>query len=202
MTQVPLKCRCGAVQGTAHNVSSKNGTRLVCYCSDCQAFARHLGKEEEVLDANGGTDIFQLTPAQVEITQGAEQLRCLRVTEKGVHRWYTDCCKTLIGNTANAKLPFVGLIHTFFDMESMDDKGVRDQHLGPVRFHVQGQHAIGHPNVDKLHAAFPPRLIGRTIRKMFVDRLRGKNRPTPFYDEAGKPVAAPKLVNVQLDSRG
>src|SRR5262245_45837150 len=56
---LPLRCRCGHVHGVASEVAPFNGFRLVCYCKDCQAFARFLDRPE-VLDAAGGTDIFQM----------------------------------------------------------------------------------------------------------------------------------------------
>lgn len=41
--------------------------------------------------------------------QAAENLACLRLTDKGLLRWYSTCCQTPIGNTsANWKISFVG----------------------------------------------------------------------------------------------
>jgi hypothetical protein len=37
---LPLRCRCGRVRGIASDVSPSSGFRFVCYCKDCQAFAR------------------------------------------------------------------------------------------------------------------------------------------------------------------
>jgi hypothetical protein len=42
-SDVPLRCRCGHVRGVEIRVSPSSGLRLVCYCKDCQAFARFLG---------------------------------------------------------------------------------------------------------------------------------------------------------------
>src|SRR5262249_49832287 len=58
---LPLRCRCGRVRGVASDVSSSSGFRFVCYCEDCQAFARFL-ERPDVLDPAGGTDIFQSFP--------------------------------------------------------------------------------------------------------------------------------------------
>ena len=55
---LPLRCKCGHVRGVAVDVSPSTGFRFVCYCGDCQAFARFL-RRTDVLDAAGGTDIFQ-----------------------------------------------------------------------------------------------------------------------------------------------
>src|SRR6202011_2265415 len=61
---LPLRCRRGRVRGVASDVSPSTGFRFVCYCKDCQAFARFL-KRADVLDPAGGTDIFQMPPGRV-----------------------------------------------------------------------------------------------------------------------------------------
>ena len=60
-----LACACGRVSGLVSGASASTGTRAVCYCDDCQAFARHLGDADRVLDANGGTEVFQTSAARV-----------------------------------------------------------------------------------------------------------------------------------------
>src|SRR5262249_44063266 len=97
VADVPLRCQCGRVRGVANAVSPSAGFRFVCYCDDCQTFARFL-ERPEVLDPAGGTDIFQMAPARVKLTAGADALRCLSLSNQ-VLRWYTDCCRTPIGNT-------------------------------------------------------------------------------------------------------
>ena len=90
-TRVDLRCQCGAVRGLANTVAPDTGMHVVCMCDDCQAFA-HFLERDDVLDASGGTAIFQLRPAQLEITAGREHLRCMRLSEKGLLRWYAGCC--------------------------------------------------------------------------------------------------------------
>jgi len=43
---IPLRCRCGHVRGVAIGVAPSTGFRFVCYCKDCQAFARFLGRAD------------------------------------------------------------------------------------------------------------------------------------------------------------
>ena len=69
-----------ATCGVASDVSPSGRFPFICYCKDCQAFARFL-ERPDLLDPAGGTDIFQMPPA--------------RLSDKGVLRWYTDCCRTL-----------------------------------------------------------------------------------------------------------
>jgi hypothetical protein len=74
---LPLRCRCGRMRGVASDVSPSTGLRFVCYCKDCQAFARFL-ERGDVLDPAGGTDIFQMPPGRVKLTAGTDAMRCLR----------------------------------------------------------------------------------------------------------------------------
>lgn len=48
---------------------------------DCQAFARFL-ERPDVLDAAGGTDIFQMPPGRVKLTAGTDAVRCLSLSRK------------------------------------------------------------------------------------------------------------------------
>src|SRR5678815_5259444 len=95
---IPLRCQCGQVRGVARDVSAATGFRFICYCQDCQLFARFLDRAD-VLDAAGGTDIFQMPPDRVRLDAGTDALRCLSLSSK-VLRWYTGCCWTPIANTA------------------------------------------------------------------------------------------------------
>ena len=49
--------------GVASAVSPSAGFRFGCYCRDSQAFARFL-ERPDILDAAGGTDIFQVPPVR------------------------------------------------------------------------------------------------------------------------------------------
>jgi hypothetical protein len=64
---LPLCCRCGHVRGVAHEVAPYSGFRFVCYCTNCQAFARFL-ERPDVLDDAGGTDIVHMPAACVTLT--------------------------------------------------------------------------------------------------------------------------------------
>ena len=48
-----------------------------------------------------------------DATAGADAVRCISFSAK-VLRWYADCCRTPIANTAvSPRFPVVGLIHSF-----------------------------------------------------------------------------------------
>lgn len=114
----PLRCRCGRLQG--HVTLEGRNTRVVCYCKDCQAFARFLDPAGRALDAQGGSDVVQLAPHRIHISQGAEHLAVMRLSPQGMLRWYAACCRTPIGNTlARHDRPFTGLLRTMWTILGM-----------------------------------------------------------------------------------
>ena len=186
---LPLRCRCGRVRGVASGVSASTGFRFVCYCTDCQAFARLL-ERADILDAAGGTDIFQMAPGRLSLDTGSEALRCLRFSDK-VLRWYTDCCRTPIGNTAaSAHFPIAAVIHSFMDHEA--DGHSRDAVLGPPRCRIYERSAVG-PLPPKAPPPPSPAVFGRRAAMMLDWWVRGLVRPSPFFDErTGAPRAEPR----------
>jgi hypothetical protein len=189
---LPLQCRCGAVRAVARGVTPEIGNHCVCCCDDCQAFAKFLGRAADVLDANGGTDIFQLSPARLEFTQGVDRVACMRLTPKGLARWYASCCNTPIGNTmATPGVPFVGLIRAFIPEPASGA-------LGPIRSRTFRKFAIGDRD------AIPPdnqplwRMFLRVMGLVLGWRLRGDHKRSPFFDAAtGAPIAAPRVLTEQ-----
>ena len=189
-TDIPLRCACGTLRGVALGVSSGAGCRVVCYCDDCQAFARFLARPG-ITDAWGGTDIFQMAPSRVQITAGGELLSCMRLSPKGMHRWYCGACKTPVGNTVSSRIPFVGLIHTFMDHES--DGRARDEVLGNPLGYVKTKFAIGAPPANPAHASLF-RVMARSVRLLAKWWLTGAGAPSPFFDKRGQPRAAPRIL--------
>ena len=174
--------------GIAHDVMPSSGFRVVCYCRYCQAFARFLDRPD-VLDAVGGTDIFQMPPGRVEIVTGTDAVRCLQLSGK-IYRWYTACCRTPIGNTAGARIPFVGLIHCFISGSPTE----LDDALGAPRGQVNTESATG-----PLPSDAPPPLsrgvIALHILRVLGWWLRGLGRPNPFFDaQTGAPCSAPRKL--------
>jgi hypothetical protein len=180
------------VRGVASDVSPTTGFRFVCYCRDCQAFAHFLGRAD-VLDPAGGTDIFQMPPGRVQLTSGLDALRCLRLSEKGVLRWYSECCRTPIGNTADRpNFPVIGMVHSFMDHDA--DGRSRDAVLGPPLCRIYERSATGplRPNGPP-----PPSLRVFLRRASMILRwwLGGLGQPTPFFDDRTKsPRAQPRVL--------
>lgn len=183
----PIRCRCGALQGQLQ----RNGreARLVCYCKDCQAFARYLCADADILDATGGTEVIQTQPRFVTFTAGREHLACMRLSDKGLVRWYAACCNTPIGNTAATnKLAFVGLIHNCL---SVPDKTALNA-FGPVLARVNGKSALGSPKPKDSGLAIA---IWRALKMMLKARLNGSYKQSPFFDPVtNTTVVAPTVL--------
>lgn len=189
-TDIPLCCACGTIRGTAIAVAPGAGNHVVCYCKDCQGFARFLGRPG-ICDEQGGTDIFQMAPGRVHITAGAEALACVRLSEKGLLRWYCGDCKTPLGNTVSARVPFVGLIHSFMDPSSAGPD--REAALGRPILHGYKESATGRL------PSFPGdismlRFFARSTRLMLTWLVTGVASPSPFFTAKGAPRSAPQVL--------
>lgn len=173
-----LACRCGAMHWTI--AADGPGTHVECYCADCQTFARHL-KAVDWLDAAGGTEIFQTLPSAVRFTEGEDNLRLLRLSPKGLMRWYAGCCGTPIANTlATPGMPFVGMILK---------PGTPG--FGPV---------VTHANVGAALKPVRQSGIARAVFGVLARALRAKltasGRATPFFGAGRAPVVAPEILTL------
>ncbi len=174
-----LRCQCGETEGVARQVTSRSGAHLVCYCDDCQTFGKFL-ETPGILNECGGTRIFQLTPARVQITKGLDNIRCIRLSPNGTYRFYTDCCRTPVGNMKGPRFPFIGLICAFMDSAEEDDPA-----LGSPRG-VFGRHAVGEPPGDVAESVtFSVAL--KSARLLLWWWITRKHRPSAFFDlDSGK----------------
>jgi hypothetical protein len=191
-TDVPLRCECGKIRGVAEGVARSEGTRCVCYCGDCQAFARFLGRAG-ILDAWGGTDIWQMSPGKMRLEVEGEALRCVKLTADGMHRWYCGECKTPIANTMTAIIPFVGIVHSFMDHAS---SGVgRDELLGPGH-PVQTDTAYGE-GAPKQESSAIFRVLLRTMGMVVGRKILGRGRTSPFFEKSREPKVKPHVLSAE-----
>lgn len=183
---IALRCRCGKVQGEVD--PERAYARGTCYCKDCQAYARFLG-EPELVDSKGGTDVVPMSPDGVRITIGVENVTCMSLSERGVLRWYTSCCRTPLGNTPrDPKVAYVGMATACFDAapEAIDGAyGARD--------HVVLNAGSATGKVRATPLAF---LFGglRILRGIVAGRIR-RQLPTLFFDSEGHPIRAPQVLD-------
>ncbi|MBF9030790.1 hypothetical protein HKCCE3408_10340 [Rhodobacterales bacterium HKCCE3408] len=181
MSAADWSCRCGKLR---LRVEIKGGKRGICYCRDCQAFARHVSGGV-TLNAAGGTDLYPTLPERIEIVAGAEHLALLRLSPKGMFRWYAGCCGTPLAN---------GLPDAGFPFASLHVAGFADtSRLPPVTAHLNVGGATG-PVAEKPSAAyvwaFP------ILTNAIWARLRGRHRRTPFFRN-GQPVAEPYVLTLE-----
>ena len=168
---IQLRCRCGHVQGVVGTANTY--VRATCYCTDCRAFAQWLGTPG-LLDAAGGVDVVAMAPSQVRITAGQDQVACMSLSERGIHRWYAACCRTPLGNMGrNPAIHYVGMSTACMASD------VADAAFGPARPCVINTGSATAP-VTKTPVAFA--LGGlRIALGILGGKLRGL-RQSPFYD--------------------
>jgi hypothetical protein len=183
-----FRCRCGQVRGIVSNASPRAGNRVVCYCDDCQAFVQWLGRAD-LLDAQGGTDVVQVAPATLTFVQGQQYIRGVRLTPKGLFRWYANCCNTPVGNTLSPSVPFVGIVASTLDHGTQQP----DELFGEPVGGAFGKYALGGKPADAASRVTLPLLL-RTLGKIFGWRLRGKAWPHPFFKREGGQPAYPVEV--------
>jgi len=182
---VAFACTCGGVAGLLHGVGPGAGCHLVCYCADCRAFAHHLGVADR-LQPGGGSALFQVLPARLEITRGGDRLACLRLSPRGLHRWYAACCNTPLANTVGtSRVPLAGMWRGLFaDIAP----------LGPVTTHGFTRAARPGPGVPTRDKGLV-RMFGGLLRRSLVAYVAGTARQGPFFDANGAPVVAPVVLN-------
>jgi hypothetical protein len=181
-TRVEFRCRCGEVRGFVADASPRTVNRVGCYCEDCQAFVHWLGRAE-LLDAQGRSDVIQVAPATFAFVQGQDRIKGVRLSPKGLYRWYASCCNTPVGNTATPSIPFVGILATAFDSDAPRSDAV----FGPPTGAIMGKYAIGEapPGTTGVKLS----LLVRVISRVLGWRLRGKVWPHPFFNrDGGAPV--------------
>ncbi|MEO0485237.1 MAG: DUF6151 family protein [Pseudomonadota bacterium] len=180
---IGFACRCGAVEIDMPGCAPRHGSHLICYCKDCRAFARHLGADDMLLD-HGGNRIFQTRPDWVRVVKGKEHLRALRLSPKGLVRWYAGCCSTpMFATGGRPKVPFIG-----FAGGAAMDVGA----LGPEIALGFTASALDPPTgmKDRGLAKLGWRFAKRTLPGM----VTGAAKRNPFF-EGDRPIAKPELIS-------
>lgn len=183
-SDLSFACDCGTVTG-ATRVISGEGDHVVCHCTDCQNLTHHLGHAERILDAYGGTPLYQTRCARVRIDTGRDRLACIHMTDGSTLRWYAACCGLPLFNTvATGKLPFITV------QVGACDPAMRDRLLGPPRGHLFTHEATGDAS------ALPRMSMVTLMRRFFVrvikDIVSGDRRRAALFDPTTlEPIAKP-----------
>ena len=117
----------------------------------------------------------------------------MRLTDKGMLRWYTTCGNTPIGNTMpNFKFSFIGMIHRCLTVAATE-KAALDMAFGPIRMRGSTESAKP-PTTSKSVGLITG--IARLATMMLRARLSGSFKVTPFFvAETGQPGVAPNILN-------
>lgn len=181
-SNLPFACECGTVSGTLR--VGAEGDHLICHCSDCQDLAHYLG-HERLLDAQGGTALYQTRCARMRLDTGRDRLACVHLTDKPTLRWYAACCRMPLFNTiATGKLPFITV------QLGACDPAALGRLLGPPRGHLFTQDGVG----DTSHL---PKMSMITLMRRFVTRavkdiVSGDRRRAALFDaQTLEPIATP-----------
>jgi hypothetical protein len=186
-----IQCQCGKFQARLKAFPTSTPGRLVCYCDDCQTYLRHL-ERTDLLDANGGTEVIPAYPADVEILQGREHLKCTRLSPSGTFRFSTSCCNTPIVNTRPGA-PWAGFMRCVYTAAGEAQK--LDQVLGPVRSRIMGRYAQGTPPAGT-PKKFDLKGVLTVMPFILKGKLLGKSRPSPFFaDDGVTAVVIPDVLN-------
>lgn len=178
-----IQCACGALRGSL--ASTGISSRLICYCTDCRAFARFLGRAD-TLDGRGGTEIVQVAQSRLTFSKGLEHLSAVRLSGKGMMRWYASCCKTPLGNTmADPKVSAIGLVHSCLDRTRLDED------FGSSVALVNTDTSTADPKPK------PQGLPGAIVRYAVIvvtGRLSGNYRQSALFSAAGAPRVEARVL--------
>ena len=181
----PLHCRCGTLRG--HVIPAAGAMRAVCYCKDCQAYARFLGLPG-VVDEDGGTEVVASLPGQVHLVAGLEALACLSLSERGLLRWYASCCNTPVGNTPrDPRMPYVGVVHSCLE----EGSPTLESSFGRMRIAVNTRSARNEVRSTPIATTFG---VLNLMASLLGARLRGAYRSNPFFDPATRAPIRPVRV--------
>jgi hypothetical protein len=189
-----LRCRCGEVALALDD--PQRAVRGACYCRDCRSYTYFLGRDAELLDAWGGTEIVAALPSRLHIERGKERVACASLSERGILRWYASCCRSPLGNTPrDGGVPHVGLIPTCL-------LGSRDEieaAFGPIRLRVFRASARGEaPKMGSGALLAGARYLGATLRA----RVGGSARTNPFFaSDLTTPIVAPSVLRAEDRAR-
>jgi len=167
-------------------------TRAVCYCKDCQAFARFL-RTAGVTDADGGTEVVALVPKHVHFTEGLDALACLSLSERGILRWYASCCDTPVGNTARSPaLPYAGLTHSCLE----GGPASIESSFGSRRLAVNAESALNPVRSTPMAAAIG---LPKLMLSLLGARLGGAWKTNPFFTPDTRTPIRPVRVLLEAE---
>ncbi|HTQ36336.1 MAG TPA: DUF6151 family protein [Steroidobacteraceae bacterium] len=185
-----IRCECGAVTGMVEARGlAVHGT---CYCRDCQAFARFLGRPGRMLDDAGGTEVIGTLPARIHFTSGEDRLACITLTSRGPYRWYAECCRMAICNSGRTRNAAFATLHRRALAAS---SAAVDRAFGPPGFVFGARGATAPVKVPRLGlVTAAPKILWNILHA----RISGSWRSSPFFTPGtDEPIRAPRVLSQQ-----
>src|SRR5262249_47518819 len=112
-----------------------------------------------------------------------------KVSPSSGFRWYTNCCRTPIGNTAaSPHFPVIAVVHSFM-VHGADDRS-RDDALGLPLCRIYERSGVG-PLPSNAPAPLSLGVFAQRASKIFGWLVLGLDRPSPLFDDRTNP---PRVV--------
>ncbi len=188
-----FQCKCGQVTGTLKNLKPSGVNRVVCYCRFCQAYEQHLSGAKQ--KDQPGSDLFQMSPRDIQFEQGFEWVHAIKLTDKGPLRYYAKCCNTpLVNGLQNMKVPFTGVAIDCVPQLLEESQSLLS--FGPIRARVN-THGAQQKALPKSDNASKYRMFAHLARLMFGWWLRGDAKRSPFINAQGQPVLVGERIRLE-----
>jgi hypothetical protein len=169
MAMVALSCMCKEVEAELRDATPGTTNHLVCYCRDCRAFLRFVGKSEW-LTPGGGVALVHVAAGTVSFKKGFERLEGIRLSDKGLFRYFTSCCKTPFGVTMSEGMPLVAF--STRTVESLAPFCPPSPCYGKS---AEPGAPVGIPSL------VTPAFGLKMVRLLATWKLTGKGRPHPYF---------------------
>jgi hypothetical protein len=186
-----IQCECGKFRAQLEKFPRNTPGRLVCYCDDCQTFLEYLNRAD-LLDTAGGTEVIPVYPAEMKILEGREVLKCVRLSPKGLYRWFTGCCNTPVANVQPG-FPWVGMVHRVY---SVKDAGYLEKTLGPIKSRIMGRFAKGTPP-NGTASGIDFKGFVTVLPFLLKGVVMGRAKGSPFFEQDGRtPIVHPVVLSL------
>ena len=151
-------------------------THVICRCRDCVAAVRHLTGERR-----DHVDLLIASPADFSYVSGAQHLKALHLTPRGIHRVYATCCNTPMHSVARPQhLAFASLYTDRLNDPSLAGPVVAD-------IHDSRSGTLKHKGMA--------RIVYGVASRAIAAHLRGTWRQGPFFGSDRSFVLPSELIS-------
>lgn len=186
MADVVARCSCGRIALIARGVHPGVANRVVCECTGCRDFAHRMG-HAHILDAAGGTERVQVSPASLEVITGSGALGCIQQSPRGALRWHARCCGApLVLTLPTTSVPFAALDVARIERPSTEI-------LGPIRARVHRRCGSWRTRITDLRDLLG--MLGHLAPLVLAWWWRADHRRSPLLDpETLQPTVEPERL--------